>query len=76
MLPSQQARREIIAIHTKVTNFSGLSVFSYTLTLSRKTWNPPVEPKLLEEVADLCVGYCGADIKSLATEAALRALRR
>ena len=28
------------------------------------------------ELADQCVGYCGADIKALCTEAALLALRR
>ena len=28
------------------------------------------------ELADKCVGYCGADIKALCTEAALFALRR
>lgn len=30
----------------------------------------------MSEVADRCVGYCGADIKALCTEAALFALRR
>ncbi|XP_041263471.1 ATPase family AAA domain-containing protein 2 isoform X2 [Onychostruthus taczanowskii] len=32
--------------------------------------------KFLEELADKCVGYCGADIKALCAEAALCALRR
>ncbi|NWH30949.1 ATAD2 protein, partial [Chloropsis hardwickii] len=32
--------------------------------------------KFLEELAEKCVGYCGADIKALCAEAALCALRR
>ncbi|NXD77601.1 ATAD2 protein, partial [Halcyon senegalensis] len=39
-------------------------------------WIPKPLDTFLEELAEKCVGYCGADIKSLCTEAALSALRR
>ncbi|KAL6108851.1 atad2 [Pungitius sinensis] len=39
-------------------------------------WSPPPAETFLEELADKCVGYCGADIKALCSEAALCALRR
>uniref|UniRef100_A0A674CGM8 ATPase family AAA domain containing 2 n=1 Tax=Salmo trutta TaxID=8032 RepID=A0A674CGM8_SALTR len=40
------------------------------------TWNPTPSDPFLEELADKCVGYCGADIKAVCAEAALCALRR
>ncbi|NXS63353.1 ATAD2 protein, partial [Brachypteracias leptosomus] len=39
-------------------------------------WTPKPLDMFLEELAEKCVGYCGADIKSLCAEAALSALRR
>ncbi|NWR68444.1 ATAD2 protein, partial [Centropus unirufus] len=39
-------------------------------------WTPKLLDVFLEELAEKCVGYCGADIKSLCAEAALCALRR
>ncbi|XP_069776370.1 ATPase family AAA domain-containing protein 2-like isoform X2 [Narcine bancroftii] len=39
-------------------------------------WNPKPSDAFLQELAEKCVGYCGADIKSLCAEAALCALRR
>ncbi|KAM9387383.1 ATPase family AAA domain-containing protein 2 [Phaethornis superciliosus] len=39
-------------------------------------WTPKPLDAFLEELAEKCVGYCGADIKSLCAEAALCALRR
>ncbi|NXA17015.1 ATAD2 protein, partial [Ibidorhyncha struthersii] len=39
-------------------------------------WTPKPLDTFLEELAEKCVGYCGADIKSLCAEAALCALRR
>lgn len=39
-------------------------------------WSPPLNPEVLDAVAKVTVGYCGADLKSLCTESALRALRR
>ncbi|KAM6283304.1 ATPase family AAA domain-containing protein 2 isoform 2-T2 [Porphyrio hochstetteri] len=41
-----------------------------------RDWTPKPSDMFLEELADKCVGYCGADIKSLCAEAALCALRR
>ncbi|XP_071898654.1 ATPase family AAA domain-containing protein 2 [Anas platyrhynchos] len=37
---------------------------------------PKPPDMLLDELAEKCIGYCGADIKSLCTEAALCSLRR
>jgi SpoVK/Ycf46/Vps4 family AAA+-type ATPase len=56
-LPGQQARNEILKIHTK-------------------KWSDPPTSETLEELAGACVGYCGADLKALCTEASLAALRR
>ncbi|XP_014820790.1 PREDICTED: ATPase family AAA domain-containing protein 2 isoform X2 [Calidris pugnax] len=41
-----------------------------------RDWTPKPSDMFLEELAEKCVGYCGADIKSLCAEAALCALRR
>uniref|UniRef100_A0A8C9X482 ATPase family AAA domain-containing protein 2 n=1 Tax=Sander lucioperca TaxID=283035 RepID=A0A8C9X482_SANLU len=41
-----------------------------------RQWDPPPSDIFLEELADKCVGYCGADIKAVCSEAALCALRR
>ncbi|KAJ8273122.1 hypothetical protein GJAV_G00097700, partial [Gymnothorax javanicus] len=41
-----------------------------------REWSPPLSDVFLEELAEHCVGYCGADIKAVCTEAALCALRR
>lgn len=46
------------------------------LNIMTKDWNPKLSESFVEEVAQRCVGYCGADIKALCTEAALMALRR
>ncbi|PRP81474.1 ATPase family AAA domain-containing protein 2 [Planoprotostelium fungivorum] len=46
------------------------------LGIHTKEWKPPLESAMVKEIADLCVGYCGADLKALASEAALRTLRR
>ncbi|KAF7805356.1 ATPase family AAA domain-containing protein [Senna tora] len=41
---------------------------------TRKWKNPPTK-ELRKELAASCVGYCGADLKALCTEAAIRAFR-
>ncbi|XP_035984936.1 ATPase family AAA domain-containing protein 2 isoform X2 [Fundulus heteroclitus] len=41
-----------------------------------RQWSPPPSEAFLEELAEKCVGYCGADIKAVCSEAALCALRR
>uniref|UniRef100_A0A8C5C750 ATPase family AAA domain containing 2 n=1 Tax=Gadus morhua TaxID=8049 RepID=A0A8C5C750_GADMO len=46
------------------------------LKIHTKQWAPPPCDAFLEELADKCVGYCGADIKAVCSEAALCALRR
>ncbi|NXD89355.1 ATAD2 protein, partial [Chaetorhynchus papuensis] len=40
-----------------------------------RDWNPKPSDSLLEELAEECVGYCGADIKALCAETGLCALR-
>ncbi|KAK7887132.1 hypothetical protein WMY93_026753 [Mugilogobius chulae] len=46
------------------------------LKIHTRQWSPPPSDIFLEELADKCVGYCGADIKAVCSEAALCALRR
>ena len=46
------------------------------LNLHTKTWTPPIEPTLIEFLADKSIGYSGADLKGLCAEAALNALKR
>ncbi|XP_013413245.1 ATPase family AAA domain-containing protein 2 [Lingula anatina] len=46
------------------------------LKIHTKEWSPKLATPFVEELAANCVGYCGADLKALCTEAALFALRR
>ncbi|NXE48631.1 ATAD2 protein, partial [Casuarius casuarius] len=46
------------------------------LKIHTRDWTPKPLDVFLEELAEKCVGYCGADIKSVCAEAALCALRR
>ncbi|XP_063041992.1 ATPase family AAA domain-containing protein 2-like isoform X2 [Engraulis encrasicolus] len=46
------------------------------LKIHTKQWKPTPSDAFLEELADKCVGYCGADIKAVCAEAVLCALRR
>ncbi|KAJ4930997.1 hypothetical protein JOQ06_025298 [Pogonophryne albipinna] len=46
------------------------------LKIITRLWDPPPCDTFLEELADKCVGYCGADIKAVCSESALCALRR
>ncbi|KAM9188001.1 ATPase family AAA domain-containing protein 2-like [Mergus octosetaceus] len=46
------------------------------LKIHTRDWTPKAPDMLLDELAEKCIGYCGADIKSLCTEAALCSLRR
>lgn len=46
------------------------------LKIHTRQWEPHPSDAFLEELADKCVGYCGADIKAVCAEAALCALRR
>jgi SpoVK/Ycf46/Vps4 family AAA+-type ATPase len=33
-----------------------------------RTWDPPLEDELLEELAESTKGFCGSDLKALCTE--------
>lgn len=46
------------------------------LKIHTKAWNPQLKESFIEYLATKTVGYCGADLKALCTEAALLALRR
>lgn len=47
------------------------------MEIQTHNWKPkPPSAKVLDVIAEKTVGYCGADLKALCTEAALRALRR
>ncbi|XP_054461492.1 ATPase family AAA domain-containing protein 2-like [Anoplopoma fimbria] len=46
------------------------------LKIHTRQWKPRPSDDFLEELAEKCVGYCGADIRGVCTEAALCALRR
>ncbi|XP_063735979.1 ATPase family AAA domain-containing protein 2-like isoform X2 [Eleginops maclovinus] len=46
------------------------------LKIHTRLWTPPPCDTFLEELADKCVGYCGADIKAVCSESVLCALRR
>ncbi|EIE21008.1 putative 26S proteasome regulatory complex, ATPase RPT2 [Coccomyxa subellipsoidea C-169] len=46
------------------------------LDIHTRAWAQPPGPDLLDRLAQMCVGYCGADLKALCTEASLQAMRR
>ncbi|XP_044950218.1 ATPase family AAA domain-containing protein At1g05910 isoform X1 [Hordeum vulgare subsp. vulgare] len=45
------------------------------LDIHTRKWKEPPPKELKMELAASCVGYCGADLKALCTEAAIRAFR-
>lgn len=45
------------------------------LDIHTRKWKQPPSNELKSELAASCVGYCGADLKALCTEAAIRAFR-
>ncbi|CAI0541139.1 unnamed protein product [Linum tenue] len=45
------------------------------LSIHTRKWKQPPSKELKLELAASCVGYCGADLKALCTEAAIRAFR-
>ncbi|KAL5781114.1 hypothetical protein ACOSP7_006143 [Xanthoceras sorbifolium] len=45
------------------------------LDIHTRKWKQPPSRELKSELAASCVGYCGADLKALCTEAAIRAFR-
>jgi SpoVK/Ycf46/Vps4 family AAA+-type ATPase len=46
------------------------------LSIHTKEWNPRPSPDLIETLAARSVGYCGADLKALCSEAVLLALKK
>lgn len=46
------------------------------LDIHTRNWASPPGEELRSELAASCVGYCGADLKALCTEAAIRAFRK
>ncbi|KAL5998091.1 hypothetical protein ACLOJK_009026 [Asimina triloba] len=45
------------------------------LNIHTRKWKDPPTKELKTELAASCIGYCGADLKALCTEAAIRAFR-
>ncbi|XP_057456261.1 ATPase family AAA domain-containing protein At1g05910 isoform X2 [Lotus japonicus] len=58
-------------------NFSlpGCEARAEILGIHTRKWKHPPSKELKGELAASCVGYCGADLKALCTEAAIRAFR-
>ncbi|GLI60628.1 hypothetical protein VaNZ11_002825 [Volvox africanus] len=54
----------------------GLQARRSILEIHTRKWSERPSPQLLDELAGLCVGYCGADLKAVCAEAALHAVRR
>ena len=46
------------------------------LDIHTRGWNPPLQPEIKDELAELTKGYGGADLRALCTEAALNAVQR
>ncbi|WFD44070.1 TAT-binding protein-like protein 7, AAA ATPase [Malassezia psittaci] len=46
------------------------------LGIHTRKWDPPVHPALQEVLADATIGYGGADLRALCTEATLNAIQR
>ncbi|XAR48719.1 hypothetical protein NMG60_11031624 [Bertholletia excelsa] len=53
----------------------GLEARAEILDIHTRKWKQPPPKDLKLELAASCVGYCGADLKALCTEAAIRAFR-
>lgn len=45
------------------------------LDIHTKNWDPPLDPKMKDQLAELTKGYGGADLRALCTEAALNAVQ-
>ncbi|CAJ1933319.1 unnamed protein product [Sphenostylis stenocarpa] len=59
-------------------NFSlpGCEARAEILDIHTRKWKHPPPNELKKELAASCVGYCGADLKALCTEAAIHAFRQ
>ncbi|KAJ8275398.1 hypothetical protein COCON_G00100230 [Conger conger] len=78
LAPVRSSRQD--QIHSSIVEFlfnlPDKKARRHILQIHTREWTPPLAPPFLGELAEKCVGYCGADIKALCTEAALMALRR
>jgi len=54
----------------------GVKARGEILRIHTKAWEQRPSEALIDDLAAKCVGYCGADLKALCTEAAVHALRR
>ncbi|KAJ4384200.1 TAT-binding protein-like protein 7, AAA ATPase [Didymella sp. IMI 355093] len=45
------------------------------LDIHTKNWDPPLDPRMKDQLAELTKGYGGADLRALCTEAALNAVQ-
>lgn len=50
---------DILTLSSRAKHTHHRQIFS----IHAKKWNPPLPERLVTEVADMCVGYCGADLK-------------
>ncbi|KAK7804609.1 hypothetical protein U0070_003780 [Myodes glareolus] len=66
----------LLALMDGLDNRGEIVARKHILQIHTRDWNPKLSDAFLGELAEKCVGYCGADIKALCTEAALIALRR
>ncbi|KAM7462520.1 hypothetical protein LguiA_030641 [Lonicera macranthoides] len=53
----------------------GLEAHVEILAIHTRKWKLPPSKRLKKELAASCVGYCGANLKALCTEAAIHAFR-
>ncbi|XP_068664542.1 ATPase family AAA domain-containing protein At1g05910 [Aristolochia californica] len=58
-----------------VFTLPGCDARAEILDIHTRKWKEPPSMELRLELAARCVGYCGADLKALCTEAAIRAFR-
>ena len=54
----------------------GIRARGEILRIHTRAWEQQPSAALIDDLAAKCVGYCGADLKALCTEAAVHALRR
>merc|ERR1719233_1210844 len=48
----------------------------HILQIKTKSWDPPLSDSILDRLAELSVGYCGADLEALCREAFMNGVRR
>jgi hypothetical protein len=73
---AEKPTRDCTLIGWVVHGAGGAQARDAILNIHTRKWAAPPAEALRAELAQACVGYCGADLKALCTEAMLRALRR